>query len=73
MIAEIGHFALILALGVAAFQCLVPLIGAQRRNREMIASMLDVAPAALTLVLIYGPLPRSPMPMGFLISSAERF
>ena len=25
MIAEIGHFALILALGVAAFQCLVPL------------------------------------------------
>ena len=51
MIAEIGHFALILALGVAAFQCLVPLIGAQRGNREMIASAV---PAALIqLVLIY--------------------
>ena len=43
MIAEIGHFALILALGVAAFQCLVPLIGAQRGNREMIASAVPAA------------------------------
>ena len=51
MIAEIGHFALILALGVAAFQCVVPLIGAQRGHREMIASAV---PAALIqLVLIY--------------------
>ena len=51
MIAEIGHFALILALGVAAFQCLVPLIGAERGNRQMIASAV---PAALIqLVLIY--------------------
>ena len=32
MIAEIGHFALILALAVAAFQTLVPLIGAERGN-----------------------------------------
>ena len=31
MIAEIGHFALILALAVAAFQTLVPLIGAAAR------------------------------------------
>jgi cytochrome c-type biogenesis protein CcmF len=51
MIAEIGHFALILALGVAAFQTLVPLIGAQRANRQMMASAV---PAALIqLVLIY--------------------
>ena len=51
MIAEIGHFALMLALGVATFQCLVPLVGAQRGNREMMASAV---PAALIqLLLIY--------------------
>jgi cytochrome c-type biogenesis protein CcmF len=51
MIAEIGHFALILALGVAAFQTLVPLIGAERGNRQMIASAV---PATLIqLVLVY--------------------
>ena len=51
MITEIGHFALILALAVAAFQTLVPLIGAQRGNRQMIASAV---PAALVqLVLVY--------------------
>jgi cytochrome c-type biogenesis protein CcmF len=51
MIAEIGHFALILALGVAAFQCVVPLVGAHYGNREMIASAV---PAALIqLILIY--------------------
>ena len=51
MIAEIGHFALILALAVAAFQCVVPLVGAHRGNREMIASAV---PAALIqLILIY--------------------
>jgi cytochrome c-type biogenesis protein CcmF len=51
MIAEIGHFALVLALAVAAFQCVVPLLGAHRGNREMIAA---AAPAALIqLVLIY--------------------
>ena len=51
MIAEIGHFALILALAVAAFQTLVPLIGAERGNRQMIASAV---PATLMqLVLVY--------------------
>ena len=51
MIAEIGHFALILALGVAAFQCVIPLVGAHRGHREMIASAV---PAALIqLILIY--------------------
>ena len=32
MIAELGHFALILALCVAVLQCVVPLVGAARRN-----------------------------------------
>ena len=51
MIAEIGHFALILALAVAAYQTLVPLIGAARGNRQMIASAV---PATLMqLVLVY--------------------
>ncbi len=44
MIAETGHFALMLALGVALFQFAVPLIGAERNN----ASLMNVAvPAAL--------------------------
>ncbi len=51
MIPEVGHFALILALAVAAFQGLVPLIGAQYGNREMMASAV---PAALIqLILVY--------------------
>ena len=51
MIAEIGHFALILALAVAAFQTLVPLIGAERGHSQMIASAV---PATLIqLVLVY--------------------
>jgi cytochrome c-type biogenesis protein CcmF len=51
MIAEVGHFALILALGVALFQCVVPLLGAHWGNRDMMASAV---PAALIqLILIY--------------------
>jgi cytochrome c-type biogenesis protein CcmF len=51
MIAEIGHFALVLALAVAAFQTLVPLVGAERGNSQMIASAV---PATLIqLVLVY--------------------
>ena len=50
MIAEIGHFALMLALGVALFQFAVPLIGAQRGD---VALMRAAVPAAiLQLVLI---------------------
>ena len=50
MIAELGHFALILALGVALFQFVVPLTGAQRGD---VALMRTAAPAAvLQLVLI---------------------
>jgi len=52
MIAEIGHFALVLAFGVALFQFAVPLYGAQRGDRAL---MLTAAPAALlqlTLIAI---------------------
>jgi cytochrome c-type biogenesis protein CcmF len=52
MIAEIGHFALILALGVALFQFAVPLGGAQRGDAGL---MRTAAPAALLqLMLIAG-------------------
>jgi cytochrome c-type biogenesis protein CcmF len=37
MVAEIGHFALILGLAVAFLQATVPLIGAQRQDREAMA------------------------------------
>jgi cytochrome c-type biogenesis protein CcmF len=44
MIAEIGHFALVLALGFALFQVVVPLVGAQRGDHAM---MNSARPAAL--------------------------
>ena len=37
MIVELGHFALILAFCVAAVQCVLPLIGAQRRDGALMA------------------------------------
>jgi cytochrome c-type biogenesis protein CcmF len=49
MIAEIGHFALMLATGMALFQFLVPLYGAQRGDRLL---MHSAAPAALLQVLL---------------------
>jgi cytochrome c-type biogenesis protein CcmF len=45
MLVEIGHFALVLALLVAAAQGTVPLVGAARRSRPL----MDVAPAAALL------------------------
>jgi len=51
MIAELGHFALMLATGVALFQFLVPLYGAQRGDRML---MQSAAPAALLQVLLIG-------------------
>ena len=42
MIAELGHFSLILALALSAIQASLPLIGAQRNN----ANWMDVAPWA---------------------------
>ena len=51
MIAEIGHFALILALCVAALQAVVPLVGAQRGDPALTAW---AGPAALTQLLFVG-------------------
>ncbi len=51
MIAEIGQFALILALFVALVQASVPLIGAHRRNATLMALS---GPAALTQMLMIG-------------------
>src|ERR1700738_1343279 len=45
MLVEIGHFALVLALLVAAVQGVVPLIGASRRSRPL----MDLAPSAALL------------------------
>jgi cytochrome c-type biogenesis protein CcmF len=47
LLVEIGHFALVLALLVAAVQGLVPLVGAAARNR----AMMDLAPSAALLQL----------------------
>jgi cytochrome c-type biogenesis protein CcmF len=51
MITEIGHFALVLALAAAVYQCVVPLVGAARGSDAMMAS---AGPAAFAqLILIY--------------------
>ena len=44
-VAEIGHFALALALAVALFQAIGPLVGAARSHR----GLMDMAPAAALL------------------------
>ena len=57
MITELGHFALILALCVAAIQMVVPLIGAHKGWR----SWMEMAvPAATLQIALVGsvPLPR---------------
>jgi cytochrome c-type biogenesis protein CcmF len=50
MMVEIGHYALILALFVAAIQATVPLIGAQRRNAAMMALSGPAAAAQMLLI-----------------------
>ncbi len=50
MIAEIGHFALILATGVALYQFLVPLVGAHRNDAALMRSGISAAVLQLTLV-----------------------
>ena len=52
MIAELGHFALILALMVALAQSIVPMVGAARRNARMMALAGPAASAQLVLILI---------------------
>ncbi|MBV8889784.1 MAG: heme lyase CcmF/NrfE family subunit [Alphaproteobacteria bacterium] len=51
MIDEIGHFALVLALGIAAIQASLPLIGAARREAALIAL---ARPAAMAQLLFIG-------------------
>ena len=50
MIAEIGHFALILATGVALYQFLVPLVGAHRGDASLMRSGISAAVLQLALV-----------------------
>src|SRR6185437_9432888 len=52
MIAEVGHFALILALFVAAVQMTVPLIGAARGDAALMR--MDRSAASLLFLLVAG-------------------
>ncbi len=52
MIAEIGHFALVLALLIAVVQATVPLYGAARANGPLIALARPAAQVQFVLVLI---------------------
>ena len=52
MIAEIGHFALILALGVALVQTILPIWGAQRRDYTLMRVGVPAAQAQFCLLLM---------------------
>ncbi len=52
MIAEIGHFALILALGVALAQTILPIWGAQRGDQALMRIGTSAAQAQFALLLI---------------------
>jgi cytochrome c-type biogenesis protein CcmF len=52
MIPELGHFALIIALGVAVVQGLVPLLGAQRGVPEWMALAVTASRAQFLFVLL---------------------
>jgi cytochrome c-type biogenesis protein CcmF len=52
MIAEIGHYALVLALGMALIQMIVPAWGAQRRDAGLMAVAGSTALAQFVLVAI---------------------
>ena len=52
MIAEIGHFALILATGVALYQFLVPLYGAYRGDQALMRTSLSAALLQLALIAV---------------------
>ncbi|KJZ20963.1 heme lyase CcmF/NrfE family subunit [Loktanella sp. S4079] len=51
MMTELGHFALILAFGIAIVQMIIPMIGAHRNNP---AYMAVAKPAAITQFLLVG-------------------
>ena len=52
MIPEIGHFALILAVGVALYQSLVPLYGAQRGDVALMRTGISASVLQFALVLL---------------------
>jgi cytochrome c-type biogenesis protein CcmF len=52
VIAELGHFALVLATAVALFQFLVPLWGAHTGNRQLMRSGISAAVVQLLLIAI---------------------
>ncbi len=52
MIAETGHFALILAVGVALYQFLVPLYGAQRGEAGLMRAGISAAVLQMALVML---------------------
>ena len=52
MIPEIGHFALILALGLAICQSVLPLLGAHRESKAMMAVARPAATAQFIFILI---------------------
>ena len=52
MIAEIGHFSLLLALGVALAQMILPIWGAQRGNQALMRMGSSAAQAQFVLLLI---------------------
>ncbi|MGH6736562.1 MAG: heme lyase CcmF/NrfE family subunit [Methyloceanibacter sp.] len=52
MIAETGHYALILALGVAIVQMALPLLGARTRDAQLAAVAIPAAQAQFILILV---------------------
>ncbi|MCA3572954.1 MAG: heme lyase CcmF/NrfE family subunit, partial [Aestuariivirga sp.] len=52
MLPEIGHFALILAVGVALYQSLVPLYGAQKGDVALMRTGIPAAVAQFALILL---------------------
>ncbi len=52
MIPEIGHFALILALSLALFQGIVPLIGAHKNDAALMGSARTAAAGQLVFVVL---------------------
>ncbi len=64
MIAEIGHYALLLALAVALVQAIVPLWGAQARDESLMA----VAPSAAILQALLVSLSFAALVTGYVVS-----
>ncbi len=48
---EIGHFALVLALALSVVQSIAPVVGAQRRDMQLMGVAVPTALAVLLLLL----------------------